>query len=129
MKTLNQGERQPLSVEDQVVQVYAATNGYLDRINVDRVEEFLRGLTERMHSEGGDVLGKIAEGDWSDETQKAVADAVSKFADDFGYDLDEEGLPVDQGDDAGEEKRPARDEDSGDSDGAREGAREEAAVA
>src|SRR5580704_9512155 len=45
--TLNQGEREPLPVEDQVVQIYAATNGFLDRINVDRVEAFLRELTER----------------------------------------------------------------------------------
>ena len=32
VKALNQGERQPLAVEDQVLQVYAATNGFLDRI-------------------------------------------------------------------------------------------------
>src|SRR5438876_5036523 len=44
VKTLNQGERAPLAVADQVVQVYAATNGYLDRVNVDRVEEFLDAL-------------------------------------------------------------------------------------
>ena len=44
--TLNQGEREPLPVEDQVIQIYAATNGFLDRINVDRVTEFLPELTE-----------------------------------------------------------------------------------
>src|SRR5579871_1858079 len=32
VKTLNQAERHPMPVEDQVIQVYAATNGYLDRI-------------------------------------------------------------------------------------------------
>src|SRR4051794_29509875 len=48
--TLNQSERSPLSVEDQVLQVYAATNGYLDRINVDRVPDFLNDLTSRFHS-------------------------------------------------------------------------------
>src|SRR6202011_2880564 len=30
---LKQGERQPLPVADQTVQIYAATNGFLDRIN------------------------------------------------------------------------------------------------
>src|SRR5213075_702752 len=45
--TLNQKERAPLPVEDQVVQIYAATNGFLDRLNVDRVAEFLIALTER----------------------------------------------------------------------------------
>ena len=33
VKTLNQAERQPMPAEDQVVQIYAATNGYLDRID------------------------------------------------------------------------------------------------
>src|SRR6201747_2430146 len=38
--TLNQNERQPLSVEEQVAAIYAATNGYLDRISADRVPDF-----------------------------------------------------------------------------------------
>ena len=92
--TLNQHEREPLAVEDQVVQIYAATNGFLDRLNVERVGEFLLELTERMHAQHGDVREKIAGGDWSDETQKAVHDAVEAFAQDFGYDLDEEGQPL-----------------------------------
>ena len=53
--TLNQHERAPLPVEDQTVQIYAATNGFLDRLNVERVTEFLLELTERMHSQHGDV--------------------------------------------------------------------------
>ena len=96
VKTLNQGERAPLAVADQVVQVYAATNGYLDRINVDRVEEFLEALTQRAHSELGDLLEKIAGGDWDEGTQEAVDKAVAGFADDFGFDLDEEGQPLDE---------------------------------
>src|SRR5881392_975284 len=59
VSTLNQNERQPLSVEDQVVQIFAGMNGYLDRINVDRVTEFLEGLTQRFHAEGGDLREKV----------------------------------------------------------------------
>ena len=51
--TLNQNEREPLPVEDQVIQIYAATNGFLDRINVERVTEFLTELTEGAHSQLG----------------------------------------------------------------------------
>jgi F-type H+-transporting ATPase subunit alpha len=93
--TLNQHEREPLAVEDQVVQIFAATNGYLDRLNSERVGEFLAELTERMHSQHGDLREKIAGGDWSDGTQDAVKQAVETFASDFGYDLDEEGHPLD----------------------------------
>ncbi|MCW3048085.1 MAG: synthase alpha subunit [Solirubrobacterales bacterium] len=94
VRTLNQGERQPLPVEDQVVQVFAATNGFVDRITTDRVPEFLRQLTERMHAEAADLLEKIRNGEWSDEIQEALRNAVGGFADDFGYDLDEEGQPL-----------------------------------
>jgi F-type H+-transporting ATPase subunit alpha len=92
--TLNQHERAPLAVEDQTVQIFAATNGYLDRLNVERVEEFLLGLTERLHSQHPELRQKINGGDWSDETQKEVRDTVEAFARDFGYDLDEEGQPL-----------------------------------
>src|SRR5256714_1165044 len=116
--TLNQNERQPLSVEEQVVQIFAGMNGYLDRIKVDRVGEFLAGLTERAHSEASDQLEKIAEGDWSDETQQALDKLVSEFADDFGYDLDEEGQPMDEGEsdritrhDRGEDESASAEED------------------
>ena len=108
VETLKQHERSPMAVEDQVIQVYAATNGFLDRIKVERVDEFLSGLTQRMHSELGDVREKIAGGDWGDDLQEAVHKAVEEFADDFGYDLDEEGQPVDEGDSDRVEKREGR---------------------
>jgi F-type H+-transporting ATPase subunit alpha len=99
VKTLNQRERNPMAVEDQVVQIYAATNGALDRIAVDKVERFLADLTDSVRSNEPDLLKKIADGDWSDETQSQLEKAVERVAEDFGYDLDEEGHPMDEDDD------------------------------
>jgi F-type H+-transporting ATPase subunit alpha len=104
VKTLNQNERHPMPVEQQVAQIYAATNGYLDRINVDRVEKFLGELAEWLRGNEPEVLKKIAAGDWSEEIQQSLDKAVSQFAEDFGYDLDEEGHPLEEG----EELAPAR---------------------
>ena len=115
VKSLNQGERSPLAVEDQVAVVYAATNGFVDRIHADRVPEFHRGLVERVHSEIPETLKKIAEGDWSDETQKALDDAIAQYAQDFGYDLDEEGQPLTD-EQAIREGRGDRDEDEDEDD-------------
>jgi F-type H+-transporting ATPase subunit alpha len=95
VKALNQPERRPMAVEDQVVQLYAATNGYLDRITVDKVERFLTELTESVQGSDAELLAKIAGGDWSDETQGEVDKVVKQFAEDFGFDLDEDGRPVD----------------------------------
>jgi len=92
--TLNQAERDPLPIDIQVAQIFAATSGALDRITVERIPEFLDGLTQRVRSEDTALLEKIKSGDWSDETQAALAKIVNGFADDFGYDLDEEGQPI-----------------------------------
>jgi F-type H+/Na+-transporting ATPase subunit alpha len=102
--TLNQKERHPLTVEDQVVQVYAATHGYLDRITVEKIGEFLNGLTQRMHAEKRELLQRIAAGDWDDEIEGELDAAVKDFADDFGYDLDEEGQPLEEPETADEER-------------------------
>ncbi len=134
VSTLNQKERAPRPVEDQVVEVFAATNGFLDRITVERVPEFLDGLTSRMHSEHDDLLAKIREGDWSDETQEGARKAVADFADDFGYDLDEEGQPLDErevGETTREQEgiRSSADGDEGDEEASAEQEEEAAAPA
>jgi F-type H+/Na+-transporting ATPase subunit alpha len=113
VRTLNQAERHPMPVEDQVIQVYAATNGYLDRIVVEKVDRFLADLTDRIRSSEDALLKKIAEGDWSDETQEAVQEAVSTFAEDFGFDLDEEGHPLEEGEERPRESGRGRDEQDG----------------
>jgi F-type H+-transporting ATPase subunit alpha len=97
VKTLNQRERAPMPVEEQVVQIYAATNGYLDRITTDRIERFLGELIERVRSSDPELLKQIGGGDWSEQTAARVAAVVQQFADDFGFDLDEEGHPLEQG--------------------------------
>jgi len=137
VRTLNQGERQPMAAEDQVAVIYAATNGYVDRIDADKVTEFGARLVERLHSAAPDALKQIAGGDWSDETQKALDDAVAEFAQDFGYDLDEEGQPltdedaIREGSGRPQGRREDRDGDDGDrdGDGDRERSDEDAAVA
>ena len=98
VKTLNQNERSPLAVEDQVAVIYAATNGFVDRIDADRVGEFHTGLVERLHADAAETLAKIKDGDWSDETQNALRDSIETFVGDFGYDLDEEGQPLSEDD-------------------------------
>jgi F-type H+/Na+-transporting ATPase subunit alpha len=124
VKALNQGERQPLEVADQVIQVYAATNGFVDRINVERVPAFLADLVSAAHARHQELREKIAAGDWSDETQEQLRTAVGESADDFGYDLDEEGQPLDDeappaapaANGAGNGSAPAADTDAGEAD-------------
>jgi F-type H+/Na+-transporting ATPase subunit alpha len=94
--TLNQGERQPIPAAEQVAIIFAATNGYVDRVSEERVPEFHEQLVGRLRAEASDLLKEIGGGDWSDETQSRLKEIVAEFADDFGYDLDEEGKPIDE---------------------------------
>jgi len=110
--TLNQNERHPMPVEEQVVQIYAATNGYIDRITVDRVRKFLEDLAESLRGNEPELMKAIAGGDWSDGTQSALEKSVGQFAEDFGYDLDEEGLPLEEGDEPARAKAKRSDDDS-----------------
>src|SRR5689334_3859958 len=67
VEMLNQKERKPLSVADQVASIYAGTGGYLDRIKTDRVQEFLDRLLSGLHSDNGDLMKGIDEsGELSD---------------------------------------------------------------
>jgi F-type H+/Na+-transporting ATPase subunit alpha len=121
--TLNQNERHPMPVEQQVVQIFAATNGFIDRIEVEKVREFLDGLSDWIRGNEGDLLKTIAGGDWSDETRAKLKEAVNAYAEDFGYDLDEEGLPLEDGNRPSSSRRSSESEANGsDGDSAQESA-------
>jgi F-type H+-transporting ATPase subunit alpha len=114
VELLKQKEREPLSVADQVASIYSGTGGYLDRIKVERVSEFLADLRVRLHSEKSDLLGRIEEtGKLSDEDEEELGKAIADFVDDFGADFDEHGDPIEAGESdriksAEEREAPAR---------------------
>jgi F-type H+-transporting ATPase subunit alpha len=98
VEALNQKERQPMPVAEQVASIYAGTEGYLDRIKTDRVQEFLGDLISRLHSENKDLIDGINEsGELSDEDEQALAKSIEQMIDDFGPDFDEEGNPLEEG--------------------------------
>jgi F-type H+/Na+-transporting ATPase subunit alpha len=88
--TLNQPQYSPWAFEDQVVVIWAATNGYLDSIPVSEVSRFNDDLVAMLRGEGT-VPKAIAEsGDLSDETAGELKAAVERFKESF-YVGDEEG--------------------------------------
>jgi F-type H+/Na+-transporting ATPase subunit alpha len=97
VEVLKQDEREPWPIADQVAAIYAGTGGYLDRIKIERVQEYLRFLLDRLHAESGDLMSKIAEGEWSDEIESQLGDCIAEAIDDFGPDFDEEGNPLEEG--------------------------------
>jgi F-type H+-transporting ATPase subunit alpha len=121
VEALNQDELKPWPVEDEVAAIYSGTAGYLDRIKVDRIGEFHQFLRERLHAESEDLMKKLAEGDWSEETEAALGEAIKEAIDDFGPDFDEEGNPLEEG----ESDRVREGSDDGSRGGAEAGESEE----
>jgi F-type H+-transporting ATPase subunit alpha len=81
--TLNQPQYAPWPVEEQVAAIWAATNGYLDKLEVNEVPRFHTEMVEYLRAEGT-VLKTIREsGDLSDETAEALKSNVEKFAEGF----------------------------------------------
>jgi F-type H+-transporting ATPase subunit alpha len=88
VELLKQPEHTPFPVEEQVVSVWAGTEGKLDDIPVADIRrfeaEFLRHL---RHSHSG-VLAQIAANEWNDDIKAALDEAISQFKKTF---LAEEG--------------------------------------
>ncbi len=98
VEALNQKERQPMPVAEQVASIYSGTGGYLDRIKTERVAEFLADLMDRLHAENKDLIDRINEtGQLSDEDEEALGKSIEGMIDDFGPDFDREGNPLEEG--------------------------------
>ena len=113
VQMLNQDELKPWEMADEVAAVYSGTGGYLDRIKVERIREFHEQMLARLHSSAEDVMKKLAAGEWDDDIENALGNAIAEALDDFGPDFDEEGQPLEEGEservrEAGEkEQEPA----------------------
>src|ERR687894_181494 len=70
VEALNQGEREPWAIQDQVAAIYSGTGGYLDRIKVDRIGEFHEMMLQRLHSEDSDPMEQIGAGNWDDSNEE-----------------------------------------------------------
>ncbi|MFA5076406.1 MAG: F0F1 ATP synthase subunit alpha [Patescibacteria group bacterium] len=77
---LKQGQYVPMSVEHQVAIIYAATNGQLDNVPVDRVADFEKGLHQYLDGRGKDVLKKIKEKkDLDEEIEKKLKQLIEDY--------------------------------------------------
>lgn len=80
MELMKQKQYSPLNVADMGVSLYAAENGYLDDVDLEKIIPFEEALLAFMNSEKADLMNKINEkGDFSDEIESGIKDAVEQF--------------------------------------------------
>jgi F-type H+/Na+-transporting ATPase subunit alpha len=98
VEALNQNERKPMNVSEQVASIFAGTAGHLDRIKTERVADFLEDLLARLRAENKDLLDRINDtGQLTDEDEESLGSAIRQMVDDFGPDFDAEGNPLEEG--------------------------------
>jgi len=85
MEILKQGQYQPMAVEEQIVVIYCAVNGYLDDIPVDEVKGFEDGFLKFLHSTAHqDVLTAIREGKaLTPEIEEKLKAAIEEYKNSF----------------------------------------------
>ena len=84
VEILKQNQYVPMAVEKQVAIIFAASKGYLDDIDVEKVADFEAGLFEYLDANASDQLKAIKdEGTISDENSDALDKAISDFKNSF----------------------------------------------
>lgn len=77
---LKQGWDQPLKMEEQVVVIYAAVNGYLDKIAVEDIQKWEAAYLETMKDSYSAILESIVkEQKLVETTEKELQDAITTF--------------------------------------------------
>ncbi|MBR2514402.1 MAG: F0F1 ATP synthase subunit alpha, partial [Halomonas sp.] len=77
---MKQNQYSPMSVAQMALSLYAANEGHLDDVSVDKVLDFERALHDYMKSEHGDLLDKINQtGDYNGEIQDGLKSGLEKF--------------------------------------------------
>ena len=80
VEALKQGQYQPMKVEMQVVQIFAATNGYLDAYPTKHVSRYLTELTFTLESKQGGLLSEIArKRELDDDLKKKIGLVLDEF--------------------------------------------------
>jgi F-type H+-transporting ATPase subunit alpha len=77
---MKQSQYAPLNVAQMAVSLYAANEGYLDDVEMDKIGAFESALHAYMNQSQSELMNNVmASGEWTDEFQKGFKDALDDF--------------------------------------------------
>ena len=77
---MKQKQYSPQSIAEMGVMVYAADNGYLQSVEVNKIGDFEAALLAYMKAEHGDLMDQINQsGDYNDDIGAGFKAALDKF--------------------------------------------------
>lgn len=80
VELLKQGQYSPMSVEHQVVSMYALTRGLVDDIAIDKIREFETGLIKYAEQNAKQFMSEIRETKmWTDEGEAELKKIIEEY--------------------------------------------------
>ena len=77
---LKQGQYSPMNVFDQVISIFAGSNGFLDDLPTERVLEFEKQLLQDIHTNHADLYNALStEKKITDEIREQLKAAIAEF--------------------------------------------------
>jgi F-type H+-transporting ATPase subunit alpha len=83
LEILKQNQFSPMPVEKQVAIIYAATNGFMDKVPVNKVKAFQDEYLQELENKQSAVLLKIRNGGWDDDITKVLKETALAVAKNF----------------------------------------------
>jgi len=77
---MKQRQYSPMNVAEMGVTLYAANEGYLDDVDVNKIVAFETAMMAHIRSQNADLLEQInAEGDYNDDIAASIGKAIEDF--------------------------------------------------
>jgi F-type H+-transporting ATPase subunit alpha len=84
MNMLQQGEHQPMPVEEQVAVIFAVTEGLVDSVDADNIPDWEGQFREYLRSSHEELLTEIHDTqELSDENEETLKEAIEHFNDNY----------------------------------------------
>lgn len=85
VEILKQDQYQPARVENQIFIIFAATNGYLDKLPSNRLKEYESALLDFIDRKQPELSKEIVQkGKLDDDLKKKLSSALDEFSKEFG---------------------------------------------
>jgi F-type H+-transporting ATPase subunit alpha len=82
VEVLKQGQFSPVKVEEQVVSIFAVTEGHMDKVPIEKIEEFEEGLVDYVRTRHPELLDGIStSGQLPDE--ELLVETIANFSETF----------------------------------------------
>lgn len=76
---LTQPQFEPLPIAHQIAIIYAAVEGYLDKVPMDQILEFEKLFIKHLRQYHAGLLVEFTAGHWHDELEKELKDSLDNF--------------------------------------------------